>query len=668
MLCLDGEKVMDTKAIESYVENFINDNSSGAFPILAGDSDAINQFLYNTARRLTIYFEKFMSGRASKDVFLCSLRNYLLVFQNEMAVPDGLIPPENEYGIMRNAEGKYYANLELPDYIDSFFVDQAFQRKKVGGDTEKQKDIFYGNNAYIYNLTRYKEFKSLEQKMAVFGALNTPEGYTTLVSLPTGGGKSLITQTMAYQQEGLTIVIVPTVSLAIDQVRNAKNNVKHNADNEIFCYYSGIELERKNALRNAIKSETARLLFISPEALIRNTEFVSMINETNAKKYLKNLIVDEAHIVIEWGDFFRVDYQCLEPWRNELLAINAQLRTVLLSATYTKTAVIKLKQMFASANKWIEVRCDALRREPRYLLVKAKSYSDKKDVVKSMGNMRRYINTHLELVSDSLFYKVTQGYLDMGTEVLDHNSVSKMSDLMGRNIGEKVIEDDMRAWRFWMAFLGFGYMHDSQAGAAGILLPNTAVFLRDIIESLKLKKKAEYRIDEFVDLVMPYARIALHNAVDTKTFNYGFSNAIRMLNDLDVIKAEHRLDAQAKGNHSDITGNSAVASVMTREALVACDFSGDVLEGVDRQEEFKQEAFTLRTMRLDYELFNQQLGILGEEECEVFQQFIRGEKDLQTIAEDKGIVYESAQQRIHRAKRKIKVQMVGFLDGNIGGM
>lgn len=341
--------MMDTKAIESCVENLINSNSNGVFPSFAGDNDAINHFMYNTAKRLTIYFEKFMSGRASKDVFLCSLRNYLLVFQNEMDVPEGLIPPENEYGILRNAEGKYYANLEMPDYIDSFFAEQAFQRKKVSGDTEKQKDIFYGNNAYIYGLTRYKEFKSLEQKLAVFGALNTPEGYTTLVSLPTGGGKSLITQTMAYQQQGLTIVIVPTVSLAIDQVRNAKNNIKHNADNEIFCYYSGIELERKNALRNAIKSETARLLFISPEALIRNTEFVSMINEANIKKYLKNLIVDEAHIAIEWGDFFRVDYQCLEPWHNELLAINSQLRTVLLSATFTKVAVTKLKQMFASA-------------------------------------------------------------------------------------------------------------------------------------------------------------------------------------------------------------------------------------------------------------------------------------------------------------------------------
>ncbi len=401
MLCLDGEKMMDTKAIESYVENFINSNSNGAFPGFAGDNDAINHFMYNTAIRLTIYFEKFMSGRASKDVFLCSLRNYLLVFQNEIAVPEGLIPTENEYGILCNAEGKYYANLELPNYVDSFFVDQAFQRKKVSGDTEKQKDIFYGNNAYIYSLTQYKEFKSLEQKLAVFGALNTPEGYTTLVSLPTGGGKSLITQTMAYQQQGLTIVIVPTVSLAIDQVRNAKNNIKHNADNEIFCYYSGIELERKNALKNAIRSETARLLFISPEALIRNTEFVSMINEANAKKYLKNLIIDEAHIVIEWGDFFRVDYQCLEPWRNELLAINSQLRTVLLSATYTKVAVVKLKQMFASTDKWIEVRCDALRKEPRYLLVKAKSYLDKKhkmvELVKKLPHpMVVYINSPKE--------------------------------------------------------------------------------------------------------------------------------------------------------------------------------------------------------------------------------------------------------------------------------
>lgn len=167
-----------------------------------------------------------------------------------------------------------------------------------------------------------------------------------------------------------------------------------------------------------------------------------------------------------------------------------------------------------------------------------------KEVVKSMDNMRHYINTSLETLSDSLFYKVTQGYLDLGTEVLKHNSVSKMSDLIGQQIGEKVIEDDMRAWRFWMAFLGFGYMHDSQSGAAGILLPNVAVFLRDIIENLKIKKKTEYSIGEFVSVITPYANIALHNAVEKKNFNYAFSNAIRMLHDLGVVNVMHRLDAK----------------------------------------------------------------------------------------------------------------------------
>ena len=59
-----------------------------------------------------------------------------------------------------------------------------------------------------------------------------------------------------------------------------------------------------------------------------------------------------------------------------------------------------------------------------------------------------------------------------------------------------------------------------------------------------IKKKTEYSIDEFVSEITPYANIALHNALETKSFNYAFSNAIRMLNDTGVIKAEHRLDAQ----------------------------------------------------------------------------------------------------------------------------
>ena len=79
-------------------------------------------------------------------------------------------------------------------------------------------------------------------------------------------------------------------------------------------------------------------------------------------------------------------------------------------------------------------------------------------------------------------------------------------------------------------------------------------------------------------------------------------------------------------------------------------------------------AFLLKTMRNDYELFNRQLGILDKEEAEVFVQFIRKEKGIADIAEDKGIVYESAQKRIQRAKKKIKIQMLEFLEGTMGGV
>lgn len=393
--------MIDKSAIEQHVEAYLNNNTTEPLKMTETIGSSLDVFLFNTAKRLLIAYKKNKDGQAGTDVLLIALRNYLLVYQTEIAIADDDFLVENEYGILKNAEGKYYAILDLPSYVNADFVNQAYQRKDVMTGEIKQEDVFYGTNAFIYRLTKYKSFKSLEQKLAVFGALNTPEGYTTLVSLPTGGGKSLITQTMGYQQNGLTIVVVPTVSLAIDQVRSAKNNIKHNTDNEIFCYYSGIENSRKEELRNAILQEKARLLFISPEALIKNTAFKQMISDANAKKYLKNLIIDEAHIVIEWGDFFRVDYQILEAWKNELQVANAQLRTILLSATYTRSTVLNLRQMFGVGEKWIEVRCDALRKEPRYLLVKANGYTDKRrklvELIKKLPHpMVVYVNSPRE--------------------------------------------------------------------------------------------------------------------------------------------------------------------------------------------------------------------------------------------------------------------------------
>ena len=62
-------------------------------------------------------------------------------------------------------------------------------------------------------------------------------------------------------------------------------------------------------------------------------------------------------------------------------------------------------------------------------------------------------------------------------------------------------------------------------------------------------------------------------------------------------------------------------------------------------------------MRADYELFNQQLCILERNELRIFRGYLSGEKNIGEIAEEEGIQYESAAQRVRRAKVKIKVQM-----------
>ena len=119
---------------------------------------------------------------------------------------------------------------------------------------------------------------------------------------------------------------------------------------------------------------------------------------------------------------------------------------------------------------------------------------------------------------------------------------------------------------------------------------------------------------------------------------------------------------QTSGIHSDITADTAISNVITRDAVIACDFSGDVLEGVDRSEKYQRDAYTLRRMRADFELFNQQLSILGRNELRIFRGYLSGEKDIGEIAEEEGIQYESAAQKVRRAKVKIKLQMVGFLE------
>ena len=54
---------------------------------------------------------------------------------------------------------------------------------------------------------------------------------------------------------------------------------------------------------------------------------------------------------------------------------------------------------------------------------------------------------------------------------------------------------------------------------------------------------------------------------------------------------------------------------------------------------------------------------MNKQESRIFRGYLSGEKDIGDIAEEEGILYESVVQKLRRAKTKIKVQMVEFLEG-----
>ena len=342
----------------------------------AAPADAHERFLLRAAKRLVRSYELHRAHECGHDDLMLALRNYLLTMQAKIALPALSVAEGNPYGILREADtDRYFAVGQFPTYINRAFAETVFR----GEEQLRVRDTRGTNletDPLIRRITGFAQFKSSAQKLAVYGALNTPDGYTTLVSLPTGGGKSLITQTLAYQREGLTIIVVPTVSLAIDQVRAAKRIVRSaHADEEIFSYSSGVN---PAPILEAIRTRRARMLFISPEALINNDNFAQVVREATDVRYLRSIIIDEAHIVIDWGALFRIDYQCLESWRRMLLRSNPAIRTILLSATFEERTVALLKDFFTEGGaRWLEIRCDALRHEPRYMLVKAKSRTEK---------------------------------------------------------------------------------------------------------------------------------------------------------------------------------------------------------------------------------------------------------------------------------------------------
>jgi len=159
-----------------------------------------------------------------------------------------------------------------------------------------------------------------------------------------------------------------------------------------------------------------------------------------------------------------------------------------------------------------------------------------KKVLISFESFRKYVNSILHEYSEGDFYTVTKAYYNWDNTVFKGaKNVSVMAKEMTEICERNIDAVGMRAWRFWVSFLGFGYLQDM------FFIPNADVFLTDIIEISKLEKGKRYSFGDFIEKIKPYSQVVL-NDENMRYLNYGFSCGLRTLHDQGKIKMEHILD------------------------------------------------------------------------------------------------------------------------------
>ena len=246
-----------------------------------------------------------------------------------------------------------------------------------------------------------QSYRSSGQRDAVRAVLSSPPGSTILAVLPTGAGKTLVASVAGYlAQSDLTVIVVPTVSLALDLER------RFQADYEItipVAYHGGLDAAAKATFRERIASGNQWIVITSPEALL--TSLAGPIHSLAQAGRLANFVIDEAHIVATWGGSFRPAFQAMAGFRRTLASAartaGRDFRTILLTGTLDTYGMQVLETLFSSGSLTV-VSAQVTRPEPSYWSARCADDEEKRTVlVDAMRRLPRPAIVYTSLVEGS---------------------------------------------------------------------------------------------------------------------------------------------------------------------------------------------------------------------------------------------------------------------------
>lgn len=310
-------------------------------------------------------------GRKRSPVDIACLVRHALRREGEtfIKVPRTSPYPNREIwqqsGIKIVGEGSNYYLISalpwLPEWLDC--ADEYSPESPAFKETVRRNYEPVPGDPFL-DLVGLKSYRSAAQREAIRAVLTAPKNSTLVINLPTGSGKSLCAQLPALMGSctaGVSVIVVPTTALALDQERALERYINHPT-----AYYgddSGGGIARRKEMRDRIRQGTQRIIFTSPESLIDS--LAPALYDAATQGVLRYFVIDEAHMVEQWGDGFRPAFQELPGLRTDLLRLSS-FNTLLLTATLTASCLDTLETLFGQPDGFQVVSAVQLRPEPAY--------------------------------------------------------------------------------------------------------------------------------------------------------------------------------------------------------------------------------------------------------------------------------------------------------------